>query len=62
MEFLRMQSYAIVFINSDPKDYAYDSIVMDFNKGIHEMLDYLMDRKKNTAVSAISEAFMKKAR
>ncbi|HCD44579.1 MAG TPA: LacI family transcriptional regulator [Lachnoclostridium sp.] len=53
MEFLRMQSYAIVFINSDPKDYAYDSIVMDFNKGIHEMLDYLMDRKKYCSVGYI---------
>ncbi|ADL02901.1 LacI family DNA-binding transcriptional regulator [Lacrimispora saccharolytica] len=53
MEFLRMQSYAIVFINSDPKDYEYDSIVMDFNKGIHEMLDYLMDRKKYCSVGYI---------
>ncbi len=53
MEYLRMQSYAIVFINSDPKDYEYDSIVMDFNKGIHEMLDYLMDRKKYLSVGYI---------
>ena len=50
MEFLRMQSYSIVFINSDPKDYEYDSIVMDFNKGIHEMLDYLTNRKKYCSV------------
>ncbi len=53
MEFLRMQSYAIVFINSDPKDYEYDSIVMDFNKGIHEMLDYLTNRKKYCSVGYI---------
>ncbi|WP_186423728.1 LacI family DNA-binding transcriptional regulator [Lacrimispora celerecrescens] len=53
MEFLRMQSFAIVFINSDPKDYEYDSIVMDFNKGIHEMLDYLMDQKKYCSVGYI---------
>ena len=53
MEFLRMQSYAIVFINSDSKNYEYDSIVMDFNKGIHEMLDYLMDRKKYRSVGYI---------
>lgn len=53
MEFLRMQSFAIVFINSDPKDYEYDSIIMDFNKGIHEMLDYLMDQKKYCSVGYI---------
>ena len=53
MEQLRMQSYSIVFINSDPKNYEYDSIVMDFNKGIQEMLDYLMDRKKYCSVGYI---------
>lgn len=53
MEHLRMQSYAIVFINSDPKNYEYDSIVMDFTKGIHEMLDHLMDRKKYCSVGYI---------
>ncbi|GLB33087.1 putative HTH-type transcriptional regulator MsmR [Lacrimispora amygdalina] len=53
MEFLRMQSYSIVFINSDPKNYEYDSIVMDFTKGIHEMLDYLMVRKKYRSVGFI---------
>lgn len=53
MEQLRMQSYFIVFINSDPKDYEYDSIVMDFNKGIQEMLDYLMGRKKYCSVGYI---------
>lgn len=53
MEYLRMQSHAIVFINSDPKNYEYDSIVMDFSKGIHEMLDYLMERKKYRNVGYI---------
>jgi LacI family transcriptional regulator len=53
MESLQMQSYAIVFINSDPKDYEYDSIVMDFNKGIHEMLSYLVDQKKYLNVGYI---------
>lgn len=57
MEFLRMQSFAIVFINSDPKDYEYDSIVMDFNKGIHEMLDYLMDQKKYCSVGYIGGTY-----
>ena len=57
MEFLRMQSFAIVFINSDPKDYEYDSIVMDFNKGIHEMLDYLMDQKKYSSVGYIGGTY-----
>ncbi|MDK2965658.1 substrate-binding domain-containing protein [Lacrimispora sp.] len=53
MEFLRMQSYSIVFINSDPKNYEYDSIVMDFTKGICEMLDYLIVRKKYRSVGFI---------
>lgn len=53
MEYLRMQSYSIVFINSDSKDYEYDSIVMDYNKGILEMLDYLIERKKYRSVGYI---------
>jgi LacI family transcriptional regulator len=53
MEFLRMQSYSIVFINSDSKNYEYDSIVMDFTKGICEMLHYLMVRKKYRSVGFI---------
>ena len=53
MESLRMQSFAIVFINSDPKDYEYDCIVMDFTKGIREMLYYLLDRKQYRSVGYI---------
>ncbi len=35
----------------------YDSIVMDFNKGIHEMLDYLMDQKKYCSVGYIGGTY-----
>lgn len=53
MESLKIQSRAIVFINSDSKNYEYDSIVMDFNKGIEEMLDYLLDQKGCRSVGYI---------
>lgn len=53
MESLKVQSRAIVFINSDHKDYEYDSIVMDFDKGIQEMLEYLMEKKKYRSVGYI---------
>jgi LacI family transcriptional regulator len=53
MEYLRMQSYSIVFVNSDSKDYEYDNIVMDYDKGIQEVLDYLMVRKKYRSIGYI---------
>ncbi|MEG0540769.1 MAG: LacI family DNA-binding transcriptional regulator [Angelakisella sp.] len=45
MEQLRTQSHAIVFVNSDKKDYAYSRIVMDFTEGLCNMLEYLITQK-----------------
>ena len=36
MEYLRIQSVAVIFINSNDKDYEYDSFIMDFERGIRE--------------------------
>ena len=53
MNHLRLQSIAVVFINSDDKDYQYDSIVMDFDRGIRESLEYLINRREYRSVGYI---------
>lgn len=42
---LRMQSSHIVFINSRQDSYEFDTIIMDYDNGINNMIDYLVDRK-----------------
>jgi LacI family transcriptional regulator len=46
MERLRLQSVAVIFINSNDKDYQYDSIVMDFDRGIIESMEYLVNKRQ----------------
>lgn len=53
MERLRLQSISVVFINSDDKDYQYDSIVMDFDRGIRESLEYLINKREYRSVGYI---------
>lgn len=53
MDRLRLQSIAVVFINSDDKDYQYDSIVMDFDRGIRESLEYLINKREYRSVGYI---------
>lgn len=53
MNLLRTQSYAIVFINSDKRDYEYSRIVMDFNAGFEKLCDYLLTDKHYPTVGYI---------
>lgn len=53
MERLRLQSVAVIFINSNDKDYQYDSIVMDFDRGIRESLEYLVNKRQYRSVGYI---------
>lgn len=53
MEFLREQSFCIVFVNSDEKNYEYDSIVMDYMRGIENMISYLIDQKQYRSIGYI---------
>lgn len=53
MEFLRMQSYSILFVNSDQKDYEFDRIVMDYKQGLSDMVHYLMEEKEYRSIGYI---------
>ena len=53
MAFLRSLSYYIVFVNSDRQDYEYDQVQVDFDRGMAQMVDYLLDQKRYTGVGYI---------
>lgn len=57
MEQLKLQSIAIVFINSDDKNYEYDSIIMDFNRGIEEAFEYLLYKRQYRTIGYIGGLF-----
>ena len=57
MEQLKAQSRAIVFINSDEKDYRYDSIVMDFDRGMRDAIDYLMNKRQYRTIGYIGGVY-----
>ena len=53
MDFLRRQSYVILFVNSDQKDYKFDQIIMDYEQGIRDMVHYLIDQKEYRSIGYI---------
>ena len=59
MERLRIQSVAVIFINSNDKDYEYDSIIMDFDRGIRESLEYLVNKRQYRSVGYIGGLYEK---
>lgn len=42
---LQRLSYHIVFVNSNKDDYLHDQIIIDFNLGMRQMVEYLADEK-----------------
>lgn len=57
MDLLRTQSHAIVFVNSDKRDYEYSRIVMDFTEGIEKMCDYLLTSRGYPSVGYIGGVY-----
>lgn len=57
LNLLRTQSHAIVFVNSDKRDYEYSRIAMDFNEGIEKMCDYLLTEKNYPTVGYIGGVY-----
>lgn len=57
MEQLQEQSQAVVFINSDDKDYRYDSIVMDFDRGMRDAVDYLLNKRQYRTIGYIGGVY-----
>lgn len=53
IDFLHRLSYHIVFINSDKADYQHDQIMIDFNLGMQQMVDYLVNEKRYVNVGYI---------
>ena len=53
MDFLRKQSDAILFVNSDQKDYEFDRIIMDYEQGLKDMVHYLLDIKEYRSIGYI---------
>lgn len=53
MNFLRKQSYSILFVNSNQKNYEFDQIIMDYEQGLREMVDYLLDQKEYRSIGYI---------
>lgn len=53
MSFLRSLAYSIVFVNSGQTDYEYDQVQVDFNRGLKQMAEYLLDNKRYTSIGYI---------
>ena len=51
--FLKKQSRQILFVNSNQMDYEYDCIVMDYDKGMQDMVSYLLDEKEYRSIGYI---------
>lgn len=59
LAFLKEQSKAMVFVNSDQINYEYDSIVMDYNQGLRNLLEYLLEQKEYRSIGYIGGIYQK---
>jgi LacI family transcriptional regulator len=57
MNFLRRQSYTILFVNSNQKDYEFDQIVMDYSQGLQDMVHYLLEEKEYHSIGYIGGVY-----
>ena len=53
IQFLQSLSFAIVFINSNQRNYEHDQVQLDFTRGEEEMVKYLLDYKRYETVGYI---------
>lgn len=53
VDFLRSLSFAIVFVNSDRQSYEFDQVQVDFDRGMEQVVSYLLDKKQYTGVGYI---------
>lgn len=51
--FLHSLSYAVVFVNSNQKNYENDQVQLDFDLGLEEMVKYLLDHKRYANIGYI---------
>lgn len=53
MNFLRRQSYCMLFVNSNKRDYEFDQIVMDYDQGVMDLVEYLITDKQYRSIGYI---------
>lgn len=57
---LQHLSYHIVFINSNKEDYQHDQIMIDFNLGMRQMVEYLVGEKHCSRIGYIGGLYENK--
>ncbi len=57
IDFLQSRSYQIVFVNSNKDDYQHDQILIDFNLGMKQMVEYLSEEKHCQRIGYIGGLF-----
>lgn len=53
IDFLRALAFAIVFVNSDQRNYEFDQVQVDLDRGLEEVAAYLLDQKRYTGIGYI---------
>lgn len=53
IDYLHRLSYHIVFVNSDKEGYQHDQIMIDFNLGMEQMVEFLVKEKKYKKIGYI---------
>lgn len=53
MAFLRSLTHAIIVINSDLRGYEYDQVQVDYERGLEQTAEYLLDLKRYESVGYI---------
>lgn len=57
VSYLKQQSYSILFINSSRHDYQYDRIIMDYDEGLVQMVNYVLEEKQYESLGYIGGYF-----
>lgn len=51
--FLHSLSYAIVFVNSEQRNYENDQVQVDYRRGLEDMVSYLLEQKQYASIGYI---------
>ena len=57
IDYLHTLTYHIVFINSDKEGYQHDQIIIDFNLGMEQLVNYLVTEKRFGSIGFIGGMF-----
>ena len=51
--FLHSLSFAIVFVNSEQRNYENDQVQVDYQRGLEDIVSYLLEQKQYTSIGYI---------